>query len=420
MNKQPFSGLKVWDMSWVGVGPLTARYLADHGATVVRLDSSKRPDILRTAPPFQKGQPGLDSSMFYGDYNCSKLGLGLDMAQPQGQEIARRLALWADVLIESFTPGNLAKWGLDYETLRHEHPSLVMLSTCMQGQTGPRAHYPGFGNLMAAHSGFYAVTGWPDGTPVPVYGAYTDFIAQRFTTCALVAALDHRRRTGQGQYIDVSQFEAASQFLGTELLDYAVNERVADRAGNAAPSAAPHGVYPCRGEDRWVAIAVEGDAAWQALKQKMGAPAWAEDDRFQTLSGRLTHQALLDQHLGDWTRDQDGRALMYLLQPEVAAAPVQSQSDLYEDPQVLYRGYFVELEHSVMGRVPYNGSQAVLSQTPALLSRASPCVGEDSLYVLEQLLGMDPAEVDQLVAAGVVEVSASGRKGGRTAHTAAG
>ena len=406
MDDQVFAGLKVWDMSWVGVGPLTSRYLADHGATVVRLDSSKRPDILRTAPPFQGGVPGLDNSMFYGDYNCNKLGLGLDLGSERGRDLARRLGLWADVLVESFTPGNLAKWGLDYANLAPDNPGLVMLSTCMQGQTGPRAHYPGFGNLMAAHAGFYAVTGWHDLTPVPVYGAYTDFIAQRFTTTALIAALDHRRRTGDGQYIDVSQFEAAIQYLGTELLDYEVNGTVAERCGNDDRFAAPHGVYPCAGEDRWIAIAVGSDGAWAALKAAMGHPAWSADPALDGVRGRLAARRQLDERIAAWTAKQDARTLMYRLQPEVPAALVQNQSDLYQDPQLTYRGYFAELDHSVMGRVPYNGAQHLMSRTPAQYRKASPCIGEDSRTVLKECLGMDAQEIEALVEAGVVEAPA--------------
>jgi benzylsuccinate CoA-transferase BbsF subunit len=232
----PFAGLKVWDMSWVGVGPLTARYLADYGATVIRLDNGVRADVLRVNPPFAGGVPGINRSQFYADFNASKLGLGLDLTVPEGQEVARRLAAWADVVVESFTPKTLQAVGLGYDELKKVNPSLVMLSTCMQGQTGPHRDYRGFGQLMGALTGFYEVTGWPDCDPTMVFGAYTDFVSQRFCATALVAAIDHRRRTGQGQHIDVSQFEASLQFLGTELLDYSANGRVVSRRGARRPA----------------------------------------------------------------------------------------------------------------------------------------------------------------------------------------
>ncbi len=399
-----FQGLKVWDMSWVGVGPLTARYLADYGATVVRLDSATRPETLRQAGPFKDGKPGLNNTMFYGDYNASKYGLGLNLGTEQAREIAIELIKWADVLLESFTPGNMAEWGLDWETIKEINPSLVMLSTCMQGQTGPRASYPGYGNLMAGLSGFYQITGWPDRLPVPVYGAYSDFICQRFATSAVVAALDHSRRTGEGQHIDLSQFEGALQLLGTELLDYEVNGRIATRHGNRDRFAAPHGVYPARGEDRWVAIACRTDEEWQALVSAMGSPAWATNPAYATLAGRHAAADEIDARIGEWTQGKDSYEVFELLQPAVPAGPVHDQSDLFTDPQIRYRGYFVDLEHSVMGQVPYNGMQATMSKTPGRLRKASPTIGEDSFYVLEEILGYSPDRAGELIAAGAVEI----------------
>jgi crotonobetainyl-CoA:carnitine CoA-transferase CaiB-like acyl-CoA transferase len=400
-----FAGLKVWDMSWVGVGPLTARYLADYGATVIRLDSTRKPDTLRLAPPFQKGVPGLNNSLFYGDYNASKLGLGLDLTTEPGREVARDLVAWADVLLESFTPGNMADWGLSYDKVREINPGIVMLSTCMQGQTGPRASYPGYGNLMAGLSGFYEITGWPDRPPVPVYGAYTDFICQRFATSALVSALGHRRRTGEGQHVDLSQYEAALQLLGPELLDYEVNGRTVTRSGNRDRFAAPHGVYPCQGDDSWIAIACHTDAHYQALVSAMGAPGWAVRGELATAEGRRAAVGELDARIAEWTSGYKQEELFAALQPHVPAGPVYSQSQLYLDPQIVHYGYFVDLPHTVMGTVPYNGMQAVLSKTPGRLRKASPCIGEDSILVLEEILGYSPDRVSGLIAEGAVEIT---------------
>jgi len=400
-----FAGLKVWDMSWVGVGPLTGRYLADYGATVVRLDSTRKPDTLRLAPPFQNGVPGVNNSLFYGDYNASKLGIGLDLTTEEGRAVARDLIEWADVLLESFTPGNMADWGFSYDKVREINPSIVMLSTCMQGQTGPRASYPGYGNLMAGLSGFYEITGWPDRPPVPVYGAYTDFICQRFSTSAVVSALDHRRRTGEGQHIDLSQYEAALQLLGPELLDYEINGRIATRHGNRDMFAAPHGVYPCDGEDSWIAIACQTDQHWQTLVAAMGNPDWASRPDLSTLAGRLAAADELDERIADWTGRHKQDELFRTLQPGVPAGPVYNQSQLYLDPQIVHRGYFVDLPHTVMGAVPYNGMQAVMSRTPGWLRKASPCIGEDSLQVLEDILGYPSDRVGELIAEGAVEIT---------------
>lgn len=406
----PFAGLKVWDMSWVGVGPLTARYLADYGATVVRLDNPSRPDVLRLNPPFAGGLPGINRSLFYADYNTSKLGIGLDLSHPGGRELARRLAAWADVVIESFTPGTLQGFGLDYEALAVVNPSLVMLSTCMQGQTGPCSDYRGFGQMLTGLSGFYEVTGWPDRGPGMVWGAYTDFVSQRFCAAALIAAVDHRRRTGEGQHIDVSQLEASLHLLGPSLLDFAVNGRVARRAGNRDPHAAPHGVYPCRPAgagpegERWIAIVCEDDGQWAALVEVMGRPGWATDPALETLAGRQARHDDLDRRLAEWTAEFEVYELFGHLQPRVAAAPVLWPEALHDDPQLRHLGYFVPLDHPVIGTARYNGMQARLSRTPGRLRKSAPCVGEDSMRILTELLGCSEDEAVGFMVEGAVEI----------------
>ena len=212
-DQLPFEGLKVADFSWVGVGPITAKYLADHGATVVRLETEGRPDILRTAGPFKDNVPGPDRSHFFGDLNASKLGITVDLKNPAGVAVAHRLLAWADLYIESFTPGTMASLGLGYETAHTLNPSIIMLSTCLMGQTGPAAPFAGYGFHAGAIAGFYEVTGWPDLPPDGPWGAYTDVVSPRLLAATVMAALDHRRRTGQGQYIDASQMEVALPFL---------------------------------------------------------------------------------------------------------------------------------------------------------------------------------------------------------------
>src|SRR5437667_76773 len=205
----PLADLKVVDFSWAGVGPITVKYLADHGATVVRVESHARYDVVRLGPPWHDGKPGIERSQFYASYNTSKLGIALDLSKPEARAIARRLAAWAEVVVESYTPRVMRAFGLAYEDLRAVNPRLVMLSTCLQGQTGPYAEFPGFGQLAAALSGFYEIAGWADRAPAPPYGAYTDYVVPRLAATALLAAIDHQRRTGEGQHLDVSQVESA-------------------------------------------------------------------------------------------------------------------------------------------------------------------------------------------------------------------
>jgi benzylsuccinate CoA-transferase BbsF subunit len=397
-HRQVFDGVKVVDFSWVGVGPITAKYLADHGAEVIRIDSLARPDPLRAAPPWADATPGLNRSQFYANFNTSKYGVSLDLSQPKGRVLAKRLVARADIVIESFTPRVMKNWGLDYPALAQVRPELIMLSTCQQGQTGPHAQYPGYGNLMAALAGFYDITGWADRPPAPPYGAYTDFIVPRFAAAAVIAALDYRRRTGKGQYIDISQFEAALQFLAPLLLDYTVNGRVMRRQGNADARMAPHGAYRCQGEERWCVIAVATEDEWRALCRAMGDPPWTQDPRFTTLAGRLAHREVLDGLVETWTRRHTPEEVTQRLQAHgVAAGVVAACTDLHRDPQLRQRGFFVELPHREMGTVPYDGLQFTLSQTPGALRWAAPCLGEHNEYVFRELLGLSEEEYVQCV-----------------------
>ena len=246
----PLADLKILDFSWVGVAPITVKYLADHGATVIRVESHARLDVVRLGPPWHDGKPGIERSQFYASYNTSKYGIALDLSRPEARAIARRLAVWADVVVESFTPHVMRGWGLGWDDLRALNARLVMMSTCLQGQTGPHAEYPGFGQLMAALSGFYEISGWPDRAPAPPYGAYTDFIVPRLAATALLAAIDHQRRTGEGQYLDVSQFEASLHFLAPALLQHSLDGTVARRDGNASDHAAPSSLRAWRFRQR--------------------------------------------------------------------------------------------------------------------------------------------------------------------------
>src|SRR5215813_4286291 len=250
----PLTDVKILDFTWVMAGPAATRVLADYGATVVRIESTHRLDTGGTSWPCHDGQPGVEHSGLFEDLNAGKLGLALDLSQEAGREVARDLVRWADVVTESFSPNVMRAWGLDYAALQQVKPDIIMLSTCLMGQSGPFAQFAGFGNLAAAISGFFSLTGWPDRPPAGPFGAYTDYVAPRFTAVAILAALDYRRRTGHGQYIDQSQAEASTHFLTPAILDYSANARSLSREGNFDAHQAPHGVYPAAGEDRWAAI----------------------------------------------------------------------------------------------------------------------------------------------------------------------
>ena len=390
----PLADLKVLDLSWVGVGPITVKYLADHGATVIRVESHARLDVVRLGPPWHDAKPGIERSQFYASYNTSKYGLALDLGKPEARTIARRLAAWADVVVESFTPRVMRGWGLGWEDLRAVNPRLVMMSTCLQGQTGPHAEYPGYGQLMAALSGFYELSGWPDRGPAPPYGAYTDFIVPRLAASALLAAIDHQRETGEGQYLDVSQLEASLHFLAPALLAYELDGTIATRAGNFSDHAAPHGAYPCAGEDRWTAISVRNDAEWGALCRVLGCG----DPRFATEAARVAAAAELDAAVAEATRSRDARELIEALQAAgIAAGVVQSCLDLHSDPVLAGWGFFQWLEHPARPPAPYEGHALRLDATPGRLRWAAPTLGEHTTMVLREVLGMAEEEIGRLV-----------------------
>lgn len=393
---EAFAGLRVADFSWVGVGPITAKAFADHGATVVRVESETRLDVLRRLPPFKDDLPGLNRSQWFANVNSSKLGLSLNLATSEGRAVARKLVDWADVVVESFTPGTMARFGLDYETLSATRPELIMLSTCLMGQTGIYASYGGFGGHGAAMAGLHAITGWPDRVPCGPHGPYSDVIAPRFTVAALAAAIFERRASGLGQHVDVSQVEASIRFIEPLILDEVVNGVTAGPVGMDSPTACPHGVYPAAGIERYVAIAVEDEAQWLALCSVAPLGEF-RSRRFRSYETRHPVRDRIDTALANWTSGIDARDLeARLTAAGVPASAVQRPSDLYRDPQLQERGFFVTLDHQEMGPTPYDGLATRFSAKPVMLQRAAPILGQDNEFVLRELLGLPPDEIAAL------------------------
>jgi crotonobetainyl-CoA:carnitine CoA-transferase CaiB-like acyl-CoA transferase len=403
-NDRPLADVKILDFMWAIAGPAATRVLADYGATVVRVESTHRFDTARTIGPYQNAQPGPENSGLYQNFNAGKLGMTLDLSKPGGRGIVLDLVRWADGVAESFSPNVMRAWGLDYESLRQVKPDLIMLSTCLMGQTGPLSTFAGFGNLAAAISGFYNLAGWPDRAPAGPFGAYTDTVAPRFTAAAILAALDYRRRTGQRQYIDQSQAESTLHFLAPAILDYTVNGRVQERVGNSDPAMAPHGVYPAAGEDCWIAIAVGNEQQWQALCAVMEQPDLLDDERFATQEARLAHQDALNAMVAAWTKDRAAQVAEAALQMRgVPASALQNSRELVHDPQLAHRGHLVRLAHPILGATLVEGSRFRLSRTPAKIDRAAPTLGGDNHYVLETILGYSAERIAELAIEGALE-----------------
>ncbi|MEM7095673.1 MAG: CoA transferase [Actinomycetota bacterium] len=397
----PLEGLKVVDFAWIGVGPITGKSLADHGATVVRVEAEEPPDRLRLVGPFTDGEIGINRCQFFGSFNTSKKSLHLNLKHPAGIEVAKQLLTWCDVALDSFVAGTLNRLGLGYDVARELNPGIVMVETCLFGQTGPCAPLAGYGYHAASISGFYEVTGWDDRAPGGPWNAYTDTIAPRFLTTAIYAALDHRRRTGEGQYIDQAQMESALHFLGPQLLDVQVSGTSARRSGNFDAERVPHNSFPCAGDDQWCAIAIESAEQWAALCRTIGAADWADDAACSTAEQRRDCLDEIEARISEWTREHDPQECMRILQAAgVPAGAMQRSSDTLADPQLAHRNFFRPMMHPEMGEVPYEGHQYRIAGYDNGPIAPAPCLGEHTFEVLTEILGIDTDEAVTILGSG--------------------
>ena len=400
---KPFEGLRVTDLSWVGVGPTVAKYLADHGAEVIRVESATRMETLRGAGPFTNNFPHYDNSGYYANFNSSKFGVTINLKHERGKELLKRLVAVSDVVTESFTPGSLKKLGLDYEELRKVRPDLVMISMPLFGPTGPWAHYMGYGHVLQAASGFNHLTGWPDGEPIGTGVAYTDFLVPHMGAIALVAALDYRRRTGKGQYIDFSQFEGAIHALGPSILEWTANGREAERLGNRDPEAAPHGAYRCK-DGRYVVIACFTEQEWEGFRAAIGRPDWTDLERMRRKWSRLDEQKEIDRHIEFWCAERTAaQAYKAMREHGVPSGIVKSPEEMHRDPQLKHRGHYAVLEHPTMGARTYDSPAFRLSKTPGGPWKAAPLLGEDTERVLKATLNLSDEEFTELLVEGALE-----------------
>lgn len=405
-NEEPLAGLKVLDLTWVVAGPVIGRALADFGATVIRVESSTRVETARHMQPFYGGKPGTENSGLYGTWNAGKLGMTVDLQDERGQRLVRELADQSDVVLESFSPGLVKRWGLDYETLTADRDDLIMLSTAIMGQTGPYAKLAGYGNVGAALSGFQDIVGWPDRPAFGPFGPYTDYVGPRFALVTLLAALEHRRQTGQGCYIDVSQVEAGVYLQAPEMADNDLTRRVVHRVGNDDREMSPHGVFRCRtenGQDRFTAIAVRSTAEWKTLARIIRRSDLADDPTLDSAEGRRARADEIGEAITAWT---SGRLAHHvedeLQQAGIPAHVSASSADFCADPQLAYRNHLVRLPHPLHGEAVVEGPRYLLSDTPGVVRRAAPTFGQDNQYVITHILGHSDEEFRDLEKAGVL------------------
>ncbi len=399
----PLEGVKVLDLFWVLAGPGATRMLADYGATVVHVESALHIDTLRTIGPYHNGLPDPNASGPFTSTNAGKLCLALDLDREDAREVLRDLVRWTDVLTESFAPAVKASLGLEYPALQKLNPDLIMISSCLMGQSGPLRDFAGFGQLSASMDGVHDVTGWPDRTPAGPFGAYTDYVAVRYNAIAILAALEYRERTGEGQYIDMSQLEAAQHFLGPAFLDCTANGRVQRGAGNSDLDMYPHAVYPAAGDDRWVAVAARDESDWRALCAAMERADLADDPTLATAQGRRARGEAIDAAVAEWTTTRDAHDIERTLQAAgVPASAVLDMQDLSACPQLAEREHFIEIPHPTHQTTTIEASRFQLSRTPARIPDSAPILGGHNREVLEGILGYDAARIATLESSGAL------------------
>jgi crotonobetainyl-CoA:carnitine CoA-transferase CaiB-like acyl-CoA transferase len=408
-----WAGTRILEFGSGAAGPIASRYFVEQGATVLRVESATRPDFLRVYALGPGNPHGLEGSSLFDALNVGKRDVTLNLKHPDAVAMVKRLVVeWADAVSENFAPRAMKGFGLDYESLVALKPELVMISACLNGQTGPYRDYPGFGTQGAALSGFTFLTGWPDLDPVGPYGTITDSLAPRYVAVALAAGLLYRRRTGRGVYLDVSQVECGIWSLAPWIIDYSHGGVVGERRGNRSPLAVPHGAFPCADEgvgDRWVAIACWSDDDWVRLAAMIGV----HDPSLATLHARFERVDEIEAMVAAWTSSRSRLEVAERLQAEdIEAVPVADFADLHADPQLGHRGHWIRGEHPVLGRRWYERNGYRLPDDRGGFTRThAPRLGEDNGWLTREILGLSEAEITRLEKSGVIETPSAGAPG---------
>lgn len=398
----PLEGVRVLDLSQGWAGPTTCYLLGDMGAEVLKVEAIQRLDWWRVSQQDPSVEKWWERRGCWNHVSRNKYDVTLNLNDPKGARLLKELVKVSDILVENYSVRVMDKFGLPYRVLRELNPSLIMLSMPAFGATGPWRDYVGFGTNVEQTSGLTYLNGYGDGQPLNS-GASGDPIAGYTGALAAVLALRHRSLTGEGQYIDLSHIEACTRLMGELVVDASINGKARTRWGNGHASRAPHGVYRCQGEDAWVVISVGSDAEWEALRRVMGNPPWVQDPRFSEAVGRYCHQKKIDQHLQEWTSQQDKHQVMRLLQKAgVPAAAVQDAKEVAEDAHLNATGLMVAVERPVVGKRLIPGIVTHLSETPGSIRRPPPGLGEHNGLVLGELLGVSPAEMERLAATQVI------------------
>lgn len=399
----PLEGIRVADFTWVWAGPFCTLQLAHLGAEVIRIESAKRTCVTRLLPPFAEGKAGPNRSGYFNQYNQGKLSLALDLKQPEAVAVAKDLIAHCDIVCENFAAGVMDRIGLGYDALRRIKPDVIMIALSGYGATGPEREFVSYGPAQVPLSGMSSLTGYADWPPMHVGISYGDPTGGLHGAVAVLAALLHRAATGEGQYIDLSQQETSIAVLGEGVLEQSITGAQPPRHGNRDPQMAPHGVFRCAGEQRWVAIAVRDDAEWRRCAAAMGRPELGSEARFATLAARKANEDALEGLVTEWTITRSAEDITERLQREAIPAAVSMHSqDLADDPHLGQSGFFVHQPHPEVGTRLHLGIPWRMSATPCTVQRAAPCLGEHTDDVLQRIAGYSPERVAELRERGVL------------------
>jgi benzylsuccinate CoA-transferase BbsF subunit len=402
MSQPPLDGIRVADFCWAWAGPYGAMHLAHLGAEVIRIESTTRTCPSRHIPPWAENERGVNRAGYFNQYNQGKLSFTLNLKNAEGIAVAKKLIAKSDIVIENFAAGIMDKMGLGYDVLRTVKPDIIMIALSGYGATGPEKGYVSYGPPQVALSGMASLTGYKDGPPMQAGFSYGDPNGGIHGTFAVMCALLHRTRTGEGQYIDLSQREACAMLLPEALMDYAMNGTQPPRNGNHSTHMAPHGVFRCRGEDRWVSLAIRTDEEWQRFCNAIGQPGLATDARFKALTARKENEDALEHIVTQWTQQRSADDVTQQLQHVgIPAYPALDGKDMLANPHLIARNYFVELPHPEVGKRRHLGVPWKMSRTPSEVQRPAPCLGQDNTYVLKRVLGLSEEEIAALQAKNV-------------------
>lgn len=399
VKRRALQGIVVCDFSWVGAGPIATNVLGQCGAEVIKIESIKRPDVLRKTGPFRDGvSTGLDRSGYFANRNANKKDIALNMSHPEAREVAVRLIRKSDIVINNFRVGQMEKWNLGWENVKEINPRAIYVTMSLQGVTGPHSQYMGFGATLNALSGITARASFPGQPPFGTGTNYTDHVmVPTHTLFGIMAALLEREVTGRGQTVSISQLESAISMVPSSPMAYAANGEILGPLGYGDPDAAPHGVYQTLGYRKWIAIAVFSEEEWESLKKAMGNPSWMDEERFATLESRRAHQGELDARIEEWTATRYSDWLMAeLLRHGVKAGMVKDAREVVEDDTLRRRGFWAYLDHPEVGRSLYNRAPMMLSQTPLVLEAAAPRIGQHTREVLNGMLDYSEEEIERM------------------------